>query len=209
MTLSTLALLVISSAATARDTYKDKCSDIKACVNYVSKLTGTNYTYEGDVKGKLEATADLEITPQNAELLLTQMLDANGYTRVPLATPKTFTIMRQRDAKDSNLPKVTANSRFEPVLPNTHDWYDMEYTAANDGVAAEMARASRNFMPPNTRIVAFDLSNKVVVTGPIPVLRRIYGLIKDMDRPVSKALRRKWEERDKRLQQRQAPAKSS
>lgn len=179
-------LALMSTLSANADFYKDKCADLKECVSYVAKLTGDHYTYEVDLKGKLEASSALEINARNADLLLTQMLDANGYTRVPLNTAKTYTIMRTRDARDTLLPKVTANAKFEPVLPNTWDWYDMQYEVTHPTASAEMTRLVRNFMPPNSRVIALDASSKVIVTGPVPVLRRVYILLKDLDRPTSK-----------------------
>lgn len=182
-----LAMLFVALPSSHADSYRDKCSNLKSCVAYVAKLTGDHYTYEVDLKGKLEASADLAINVKNADLLLTQMLNANGYTRVPLGVTKTYTIMRTSEAKDTLLPKVKANAKFEPVLPNNWDWYDMHYEVEHASAMTEMPAVTRNFMPAHTRVVMLDAGgNTIIVTGPVPVLRRIYALLKDMDRPALK-----------------------
>ena len=134
------------------------------------------------ISRQLGTSPNTELTAENAELLLSHMLDINGYTRVPLDSGM-FMIVRQRDAKDTLLPMFEGSATRAPAFPrqNVWDWSDLEYKATHPQLVGEMSKALRNFMPPNTRIIAFEHTGTVVMTASIPVLKRLYGLIREMD----------------------------
>ncbi|MEW6056731.1 MAG: secretin N-terminal domain-containing protein [Bdellovibrionota bacterium] len=191
----------IAAPAFAQDAFSAKCPDIPACASAVSQITGDHYLFTDDVKGKLNSTTSTPFTAQNAELLFTLMLDQNGYTRVASGAPRTYIIMRQRDAKDSHLPQVYASSSQTPELPNTWDYVDLVFKLKNAEAGSDIARIMRNFMPPNSRIIADEPNGRVLVTAAAPVLKRVYALIKDADKPLNATQRKAKINRERELEQ--------
>src|SRR5262249_23764859 len=148
----------------------------------------------GDVKGKVQATPNLELTKENAEWVFTNTLYISGYSRVPVGTPNTFQILRLRDAKDTALPMVEASKDNPPTLPKSWDMYILRYKATNPEAVEQISRMARNFMPPNSRILPSELDGSLLVTDAAPNLKKVYDIIKNLDQRPSAQLKKKWEE---------------
>lgn len=187
--------LLLSQANAA--SFTEKCPDIASCAKAVSELLGQKYVFDADVKGKVEATANLELTKENAELLFTNMLNINGFSRVPAGQENTFQILRQRDARDQAIPTVTASQQDAPPLPNNWDLYTLKYKATNPDVVENIARTSRSFMPANSRIIPEEVTGTLLVTDTAINLKKLYGIIKDLDKKPTAEMKRRWEENAK------------
>lgn len=174
-------LLSIFPITSFADAFHDKCPDIAACANAVSELLGQKYVFDKDVKGSVQATQNIEFSRENAELLFTHMLYTNGYSRVPLNQTGLYQIQKIRDAKDSNLPVLTADARTTPSLPNTWDLYTLKYKATHPEALGEISRMIRNFMPPNTRVVSSDLSGMLLMTAASMELKKLYDMVREND----------------------------
>ncbi|MGZ3708285.1 MAG: hypothetical protein ACXWPM_05625 [Bdellovibrionota bacterium] len=145
----------------------------------------------------IKATSNVELTQENAEILFTDALNMSGFSRVPLAAPGTYQIMRQRDARDSAIPTVSADAHTKPKLPDTWDLYTMKYKATNAEVVEHLARFAHSFMPATSRIIPVEFSGILLVTDTAPNLKKMYDLIKDNDVKPTVVMRKKWEEQDK------------
>ena len=132
-----LAVALLSTSAFA-ESFSDKCSEIAPCAKVVSELTGQKYIFDGDVKGKVMGTPNVDINKDNAELLFTEMLNINGFARVPAGEPNTYQIMRQRDARDAPLVIVDSDQQKAPELPHTWDLVTMRYRATHADVVENM-----------------------------------------------------------------------
>lgn len=193
-----VAVTGVSTSFNARaDSFVTKCPDIQTCAKYVGELLGQNYIYSSDTKGKVEATSNLDINKDNAELLFTTMLHEQGWTRVPLKEANTFQIMRQRDARDSAIPYIKASKGNEPDLPNNWDMMTIEYKATNPDSVEAIARTSRAFMPANSRIIPEELSGSLLITDSAANLKKLYEIIKSMDQKPTAELKKRWEDRRK------------
>ncbi len=177
------------------DDFSEVCSDISSCVKAVSELTNQKYIFDSDIKGKVKNSPNLELTKENAELLLTHMLYLNGYTRVPLNQTDTFQILRLRDARDTLLPVLKASATAAPVFPNTWDLYEMDYSVTYIESMDEMIRVARAFLPAHARLIPVELSKKIIVTAAVPDLKKVYDLLKDTDQQPSSLLKKKWVDR--------------
>jgi type II secretory pathway component GspD/PulD (secretin) len=188
----------LGSQSALADTFNEKCPDIQTCAKVVSELLNQKYVFDtGDVKGKVTGTSNLMLSRDNAELLFTNMLYLEGFSRVPLGVPSTYQIMRQRDAKDAPIPTVEATKDREPELPAVWDMYTLRYKATNPDAVTEIARMTRNFMPPNTRIMASELDGSLLVTDAAPNLKKLYDLIRGMDHKPTSEMKKKWAEDEK------------
>lgn len=191
---SVLSSVSLGSAVAAP--FHKECPDIPTCAKAVSRLTGQSYIFDADVKGKIFATDSLELTAENAEALFTKALDFANFARVPVfqSGKNVYQIMRQRDARDSALPIVTADSKTAPALPDTWDLMTMSYQAANPEGVEHLARSARSFMPANSRIIPMETSGKLLITDSSANLRKIYEILRTNDVKISAELLQEWKE---------------
>lgn len=192
--------LTVGSVCTAAETsinFSQKCGDIQSCATAVAQLLGQRYIMDESVRGKIFATGNLEMNAQNAELLFTIMLNANGFSRVPLDQSGTFQIMRERDARDSSIPTEYADQSTEPKLPATWDLYTVKYKASHPEVVEHIARTARTFMPSNARIIPDVLTGTLLITDTAANLKKLYSIIRDYDLKVSPVMLKRWEDQEK------------
>lgn len=196
----TLALVmgsILLSHSAGAATFAEKCPDIATCAKVVGVLLGQKYLFDADVKGKVEATSNLELTQENAENLFTGMLNINGFSRVPSGVENTYQILRQRDARDQAIPTVSASQKETPQLPNNWDLYTLKYQATHPDSVENIARTSRSFMPANARVIPVEVSGTLLITDTAINLKKLYGIIKDLDRKPSAEMKKRWEEEAK------------
>ena len=178
---------------THADTFAQKCPDIQACANSVGALLGQKYLLDHDLRASMNATPNLEFTKENAELLFTTMLNAEGLTRVPLPTEAhLYQIMRQRDARDSAIPIYSGDQTSAPDLPNTFDLITFKYKASHPEALEYIARNARSFMPANARIIPDELSGVLLVSDNAINIKKLYTLIHEMDRSPTPEMKARW-----------------
>jgi hypothetical protein len=206
--LLTMTLIESSHAATASNSFNEKCPDIQKCADLISELLGQKYVYDADVKGKAIGTPNLEITKENAEALFTNLLFLNGYTRVPSGVPGVYQIVREKDARDSAIPVVRTDFNAKDIpLPDNWDLYTMIYKAKNADSVESTARLIRSFMPATSRVMSMDLSGSVSVTDSAMNIKKLYQLIHDNDQKPTAEMKKKWAIQEKEWKDRQAMQK--
>lgn len=131
-------------------------ADIVDLAKTLGKLTGKNFILEKDVKGRISIISNSPVTVPEAWKAFLTALDVNGFAIIP--SGKYLRIARQRDARDKQLKTYTGEK-----TPNTDSLITRIFTLKYIN-AEEVARTFRNFMPPNSRIIAYEQSNKVIVT---------------------------------------------
>ena len=186
-----------SIATAASNSFAARCAEIDKCIKAVSEITNDKYVFSTEVKGTVAASDNLELTKENATFLLTKALNLNGFTRAPLGEPNTYEVVRQRDARDTLLPKVTADVNNAPDLPNTWDWYHLTYKAKYPDAVESMARTARSFMPATARIIPVELSGQLMMTAAAPDIKNVYEMIRHMDQKPSKEILEKWKQRER------------
>ena len=191
--LSLVAGLVFTSQCAFAANFAEQCPDVAVCAKAVGELLGQKYIFDGEVKGAIKATPNLELTKENAEVLFTNALNMNGFSRVPLAAKNTYQIMKQRDARDAAIPFAISDAKTAPTLPDTWDLYTMTYKASHPETVDQIARLTRSFMPANSRIVSAEWSGELMITDTAPNLKKIYELIKTNDVKPSAEMLKKWQ----------------
>ncbi len=183
--LAPLVILSLHGGDASAASFSELCPDVMTCGKAVSALLDQKYLFDPEIQGTVKATPNLELTKENAELLFTSALHMNGFTRVPLSAPKLFRIMRNRDARDSAIPMVTADANNAPKLPETWDLYTMKYQATHPKTVEDIARQIRSFMPADSRIVPIDWTGVLLVSDAAPNLKKAYDLIRLCDQKAS------------------------
>jgi general secretion pathway protein D len=131
-------------------------ADIMDIARTLGKLTGKNFIYDKDVKGRISLISNSPITVGDAWRAFLTSLDMSGFALIP--SGKYLRIARNRDARDKQLQTYAGN-----FSPNTDALitriFSLKYITAD-----EVARTFRSFMPANSRIMSYDQTNTVIVT---------------------------------------------
>lgn len=185
---SSAALSVWILAATPfahADDLRTKCADLEKCIHAVAELTGEKYVYDsGILKETIASTKNFELTKENADEVFTLMLNQHGLTRMPLADANAFTILRQRDARDSALPVLLADAKTTPEFPKTWDLANLRYELVRPKLAEHICQSIRAFMPANARVVPDEVSGQIFLVAPYPILAKTLQSIQSMDKPA-------------------------
>lgn len=192
-----VSLFQIAPKAQAADSkLSDKCKTLAACVETVSALTQEQYILAPSTTFETAATQNTVIHSGNADALFTLLLDLNGLARVPTGQPKTWKVLKAKDARDSNLIIYEVSYDQDAVMPNTHDLATMNY-APKFPVAErldEIARNLRSFLPATARVIPDGVANRLRITASIPDLKRCLKMVREMDLKPTAADEKRWNE---------------
>lgn len=148
-------------------------ADIMDIAKTLGKLTGKNFILDKDVRGKVTIISNSPITVTDAWKAFLTSLDINGYTLIP--SGNFIRIARQRDARDKQLRTYTGNASPDSdqlitrVIPLKHISAD------------EVARTLRSFMPANSRIMAYDQTNTVIITDTGSNIQKLVQMLDFLD----------------------------
>jgi len=173
-------LIQTSSVFAGAPTWKEKCVDLKSCIENVSALTGEQYVFDRDVKGEMHFTDNLPFEKEDAELIFTTVLFQNGVARVPMK-PGVYQILRINDAKGKDLPYYTCDQRNPPKLPNTYDLVTMEYKFTNPAMAKESENVIRTYSDMGARIYGVESNGTLIIVEVAKNLNKIYRMLVSLD----------------------------
>lgn len=131
-------------------------ADIMDIAKTLGKLTGKNFIFDKDVKGRISIISNSPITVSDAWKAFLTSLDMNGFALIP--SGKYIRIARQRDARDKQLKTYTGDFSPDTDALITRV-FPLKYIDAE-----EVARTFRSFMPANSRIIPYEQTNTVIVT---------------------------------------------
>jgi hypothetical protein len=194
-------LATLLSTNSEASTFASKCPNLTECTKAVSQLTGEKYLFnKRDYEIVATSTGNLELTKENAIELLTRALYDEGYTRVPMNEPNTYSIMRIRDARDTALPEFRANATTTPPMPDHYDTVLLIYKVNHEEVIDAVCRQIRSFLPSSSRVVPNDIVNTILITGAARDLKKLIPTIREMDVKPTAALKAKWAQQEKERQ---------
>lgn len=191
--LTLILSLLTATTSYAAPTFNSKCPNLEACTKAVSDLTGEKYIFnKRDYEIRATATNNVKITKENAVELLSRALFDEGYTRVPMSEPNTFSIMHMRDARDTALPEYRANSTTTPPMPDHYDTVQLVYQMRNEEAIDPVCRYLRSILPAHSRVLPNDMLNAIVVTSTARDLKKTIATIREMDIKPTAAMKLKW-----------------
>lgn len=185
------------------------CKDLKSCADAMFELTGQRYVWnESAEKEKLRMSPETELTKVNADLVFTALLDQVGMARLPVGDGKTYRIMRSNERKELEMPIVDASAEKEPELPKTWDWVTMRYHTKTKELPSLIEQSYRLHVPREARMQADMNSGYLLIAGPAPMVRHMYGIVKGADNPLTSETRKALAEQEKKwAEQRKAAEK--
>jgi general secretion pathway protein D len=192
--LQLLSLSFLLSLTARAATLGTACGELEKCVESVGKLTGKKYFYTQKLKGGAHSTSNLELTPDNADRLLSHVLNQAGYTRIKRDDLGGFTIINARDVRYNPVPQVSKLAD----LPDVSDYYMFDYKVKHAENTNQISRSLRPFMSRYGRIIAVKYPGKLIIQDTAINLRRLVKLIDRMDVKLSKSARNRLKLEDKR-----------
>jgi general secretion pathway protein D len=131
-------------------------ADIMDIAKTLGRLTGKNFIFDKDVKGRISIISNSPITVGDAWRAFLTSLDMAGFALIPSGSY--LRIARNRDARDKQLRTYTGEYSPDTDALVTRI-FALKYINAD-----EVARTFRSFMPANSRIMSYDQTNSVIVT---------------------------------------------
>lgn len=148
-------------------------ADIMDLAKTLGKLTGKNFIFDKDVKGKISIVSNGPITVSDAWKAFLTALDINGFTI--LESGNFLQIAQSRQARDKQVKTFTGDD-----APATDTFitriFPVKYISAD-----EVARVFRNFIPPNSRIIPHEQTNTVIVTDTGTNLAKLAKMLEFLD----------------------------
>ncbi|MCM2323721.1 MAG: hypothetical protein NDJ90_10720, partial [Oligoflexia bacterium] len=148
-------------------------ADIMDIAKTLGRLTGKNFIFDKDVKGRISIVSNSPITVGDAWKAFLTALDINGFALIP--SGKYIRIARQRDARDKQLRTYTGDYSPDTDALITRV-FPLKYIDAD-----EVARTFRSFMPANSRIIPYDQTNTVIVTDTGSNIAKLNKMLEILD----------------------------
>ncbi|OUR98669.1 hypothetical protein A9Q84_04430 [Halobacteriovorax marinus] len=185
-----------SNAKSKHKLHKSQCSTISKCVEVISKITGDKYFSSESLKG--EATLiNLKIDRDNADLILSSLLNDSGYTRIKEGDG-TYKIINARDIRYTAVPLVSADRDNPPRLPSSYDYHMMEYKLKFPESSKIITRNLRPFLSRYGRVVSPNGIDRIIVQDTAKNLNRVHSLIVKLDQEIDKEVLTEIKVKEKR-----------
>ncbi|WP_321368649.1 type II secretion system secretin GspD [uncultured Desulfuromusa sp.] len=172
-------VLIETNAATPPD---DRISlDIKdieltELIKTISELTGKNFLFDENVKGKVTIVTPEVMTLDEVYQLFLTVLNVKGYTLVP--SGKVNKIVSVKNARQENLPLrySSSGSTSEQFITRLIrlDYLDVDTVAKS--VLAPL-------MPATGNIIAYPKTNTLILTESAATIERLVKILKQLDQP--------------------------
>lgn len=164
----------------------DRCENVPECIELNSKLTGIKYLYPKDlISKKNELNKEIEMTKENADSLLSEVLFQFEYLRLPTQVGGTWKIIAARDVRYAELPVYKGFKGNLPDFPKTVDFVSFIYKGVKGGDVRSLARNIRPFLSRYGRVI--DTSSQVItINDSLSNIRNIVEFLEHADRPLSK-----------------------
>ena len=180
--LATAFVLLMSVSVFA----SDACDNVPECVELNTKLTGVKYLYPKDLLSKkFELNNKLEMTKENADAALSEVLMQFNFMKVPSQIEGTWKILSASDVRYTELPRFNASKTQTPDLPKNVDFISLVYQGVKGGTIATMARNLRPFLSRYGRVID-TREQQLIVNDRAGIIRSILPLIQQQDSVLTK-----------------------
>lgn len=127
------------------------------------------------------------LSPERAQAVVLTTLYLDGYTWIHDSKTGFYRILRQRDARDLELPTVTDDKQ----LPDND--LMVTYVMRLEQTPPEyVARNLRSFMPANSRIIPDELTRSVMITDSAHNISKLRKLAEKLDTPQAAQQAKTW-----------------
>lgn len=152
--------------------YKD--IELTDLIKTVSELTGRNFIYDEQVRGKVTIISPESMSKEEAFQLFLSVLSVKGYTLVQ--SDKVNKIVPIKDAKESNLPTSSRRQGENYVTQLVR----LEYADAQ-AVAKSVLQP---LIPKTSNLSVYEPTNTLILTDSAANIARLREIIKNLDIPT-------------------------
>lgn len=158
------------------------CSDLKECTNNAYKLIGKNFVTSEKLEGKIENSKDFKLTKENAEKIISAMLNQNGYTRISIDSANDY-IINARDIRYNTQTAIEWSGDLEKI-PDLSDYFLLQIKTKNPELMSNTVRSLRPFLSRYGRIVEQLSTSSILIQDTGINLRKVAPLVAELDKPV-------------------------
>jgi type II secretory pathway component GspD/PulD (secretin) len=127
------------------------------------------------------------LTPERAREVLLTVLYHQGYAWIHDTATDLYRVVRQRDARDQELPLITDAK----LLPDSD--LLVHFVLPLENARPEyIARHLRSFMPANSRIIPNEATRTVLITDSAQNILKLRKLVAQLDTPEAGKKSREW-----------------
>ena len=147
-------------------------------------------------------TEEFTLNENNADSIMSKILNLNGYTRIPLTEDDGYMVVNARDIRYTPTPLINASKDEVPTLPDNFDYHQMMYQPkeADPIQMLEFTRSIRPFISRYGRVISPKTEGPMIVQDTAINLKRIHKILVQYDRKLSKEERKR---RDSKKRQRE------
>lgn len=152
-------------------------ADIEAVVKTVSQMTGRNFILDPRVKGKITIISARPVSKGAAYQIFLSSLKAQGFTAVdsPGGAIKIVPVAEGKQGADvSRGPRPFGGEQMASHV-----------VVVQHGQATQMVPLLRPLMAPTSQLSAYAPANALIITDYADNIRRLLGLIEDIDQPAA------------------------
>lgn len=185
-------LCLLGNSAHAETIYfHEKCPTLQKCFEFVGSLTSQKYIFPDSIgRQVIQSTKNVELSKENAELLLTNVLHQNGLTRLPIGQSNTYSIIELKDAPRQAVPLFSGDYEHKPVLPENWDVVTLKYKTRDALSASMIPRILQDYLP-RTGSIMVTTAGYVLITDSAPNVARVMNVIDAFDQKNSPAMLKK------------------
>ncbi|HKJ04094.1 MAG TPA: type II secretion system secretin GspD [Geopsychrobacteraceae bacterium] len=141
-------------------------------IKTISELTGINFVYDEQVRGKVTIVSPKPMSIDDAYNLFHTVLNVKGFTIVPSGAVNK--IVSTRSAKEENLPIEERGSTSEQFITRLIPLKNVD--------AAEIANTVlRPLIPKTSHVVAYAPTNTLVISDSASNTERLYQIVQELD----------------------------
>ncbi len=143
-------------------------------IQTISELTGKNFVYDQNVRGKATIISSQPMSREEAYQLFLTVMNIKGYTVVP--SGKTNKIVEIKDARVNSLPTTMQGSSSDQFVTRM---LTLEHIDAADVASAIISP----LMAQTGNIVVYEPSNKLIITDNAANIQRFATILRELDQP--------------------------
>lgn len=162
-------------------TYAD-CGNLKDCTKEAYKLMGKNFITSEKLEGKIESSEKFNLTKENAQKIISAMLNQNGFTRINIDSESDY-IINARDIRYNTQNTIQWSGDLEKI-PDLSDYFLLQIKVKNPELMQNTVRSLRPFLSRYGRIVEQLSTSSIIIQDTGINLRKVAALVAELDRPV-------------------------
>ncbi len=155
--------------------------DIKVFIKFVSEITGKNFVIDDKVKGKVTVLSPSQINVNEAYKVFESVLEVNGLTAVPSGgVTKIVPSVSARQKNIETHSKLIRSTR-------SGDTFVTQIIPLQHASAAEIRKIMMPMVSKEGILVAYDVTQTLILTDYISNIQRLLKIINELDIPLEDA----------------------